>query len=226
LSTLKIKPYSQVIKKWKEGKTNAVPSNIKNVDEMIGGIVPGFLFVIWGESGSGKTLFCCNAIKNTLKRNISSKILYSDFKSNLRLKTLEKMNCDLDRINFFQPKNLVEQIVFFQTLQEGNCDYDLIIIDSVFGSPLDQLKYFSLERKLWSAQILSFLLVLKSLASKLKIPIILTCHTSDQDQILEKDLLEGVAPANIFLNKDSSKFLVQFYFYSEKIGESEFLPPF
>ncbi|MHA1975105.1 MAG: RAD55 family ATPase [Candidatus Hodarchaeales archaeon] len=223
METVKIKSYSQIMKEWKDGKLKAIPSNIENVDEMIGGIVPGILSVIWGESGSGKTLFCCNLIKNVLNKNESSKVLYVDFESNLRLITLEKLGCDLERIDFFQPKILVEQILFFQVLQERTCDYSLIIIDSSLGAPLQQLKYIYLEQNIWSTKVFNFFLSLKSFASKSKIPIVLTCHTPENPQELEKDLLKSVAPVQIFLSKESSKFKTNFYFYSEEIGGSEFI---
>ncbi len=83
-----------------------IPLNLNFLDEMIGGLISGHIYLISGDSGVGKTWFCLRAIKSVLNANPEANIFYSDFSGNLRHTNIIRVLVDdylLKQIDFFAP---------------------------------------------------------------------------------------------------------------------------
>jgi len=157
-------------------KLEKVVVGLDLVDNLIGGIIPGHLHAVLGESGSGKTWFCLKVINSMLKSDFSAKIGYVDFSANIRSKNLKFMLSEkefLSQIAFFQPKTLIESIIFTSSLLK-EMHYDMLIYDSIFGSPLQILETLKLGDRNWGYKIHIFLSNLRKLAKMYNVPILLT----------------------------------------------------
>ncbi|MFX0013233.1 MAG: hypothetical protein ACFE98_01405 [Candidatus Hermodarchaeota archaeon] len=178
MSFLQPIPFRDILARW--NKQSAIPLNIQEIDDVIGGLLPCYIHNIIGYSGVGKTWFCIRAIDSLFKGKSDAKILFSDFCGNLRISNLRKLFPNpslLQQVIIIQPTNLFEQIVFFRKLLENSrCPYDLIILDSLFGSPLHALQYFYKNARPWEKRIFFHLHDLSQLAMKNNIPILMTNH--------------------------------------------------
>lgn len=152
---LQLTPFQEILSRW--NKQSVIPLNIPPLDELLGGLVPYHLQMVLGDSGIGKTWFCLNAIYQFLEKEPNTQILYIDFGGNFRIRSLEKLLSNprkqLDQITIFQPKSLLEEIIFFRNfLEKTEYSYDLIILDSVFGPPLTCLEYFHQKSQFWKKE--------------------------------------------------------------------------
>ncbi len=213
----------------------ALPLEIPIVDDTIGGLLPGLIHSISGDSGVGKTIFCLRAINCLFRENNEAKILYSEFNGNLRLSTIKKIISKEDlhnQIDFFKPKSLTEQIIFFRNLTgEPDFPYNLIIIDTLFGSPLEASRYLTKEPRIWKKRIFSHLLDLKNIAEKWEVPILLTNYTitspNEKDFDISysqygEDLLNPIIAINMLIRKQKMKHILEFRLFQTLVASSEF----
>lgn len=225
--------FDTIINRWINHE--AIPIKIPIVDNTIGGLLPSVIHSISGDSGVGKTIFCIRAINCLFQQKNEARVLYSEINGNLRISTLKKLITEeklLDQIDFFKPKSLTEQIIFFRNLaEEQDFHYNLIIIDTLFGSPLNALRYLKKEQRIWKRRIFSHLLDLKYIAEKWELPILLTNHTigSSNDQNPEQsdrqhgeDLLSPIVPISIIIHKHKMKHILEFRLFHNLVKSSEF----
>lgn len=191
--------------------------------------------MVLGDSGVGKTWFCLNAIFQLLEHTPETQVLYSNFHGNFRITNLKRLlssSRELDQISIFQPNNLLEQIVFFRNLHEISRDsYDLIILDSVFGSPLTSFEYFRKKAKFWEKRIFSHLLDLHNIAREFKIPLLLTNHLVPTRENFETKsslnqyggyLAEQFVPIEFLIQKIEQKQLLEVRIFQKIVGSSDF----
>ncbi|MFX0205946.1 MAG: hypothetical protein ACFFDT_08155, partial [Candidatus Hodarchaeota archaeon] len=62
---LKLTSLKELLAEW--NNLRKIPLNIALIDNTIGGLLHGYLHVVRGDSGSGKTLFCLRTIDRLLK---------------------------------------------------------------------------------------------------------------------------------------------------------------
>jgi RecA/RadA recombinase len=192
--------------------------------------------MVLGDLGVGKTWFCIRAIFQLLEQSPEAEVLYCDFGGNFRIKNLKKLlsnSCELDQITIFHPKSLLEQIVFFRNLLEtSKSSYDLIILDSVFGSPLTSQEYFQKKAKFWEKPIFSHLLDLQHIAREFKIPLLLTNHlfpakeNSDMNSSLAQyggNLIEQFVPFKFLIQKTEQKNSLEVRVFQKMVGTADFV---
>ncbi|MHA2243992.1 MAG: hypothetical protein ACXADY_03405 [Candidatus Hodarchaeales archaeon] len=233
MTLLQLIPFKKVVSRW--NRRCAIPLNIDLIDEVIGGLLPYHLHMVRGDTGVGKTWFCIRAINNLFKQRPDAQVLYSDFCGHLRISNLKKIlssSCQLEQITIFQPNNLLEQIIFFRNLLDNpECSYDLIVLDSLFGSPIDLLQYFYKESKFWKKRIFSHFLDLKRIARESKIPILLTNHSmlardiSDASSHLNQyggHMVEQFVPIDVLIQKTEQKSSLEVRIFQEIVGCTDF----
>ncbi|MFW9779244.1 MAG: hypothetical protein ACFFE8_10355 [Candidatus Heimdallarchaeota archaeon] len=226
---LKITSLRDIISQWNQlGK---FPFGIPSLDRVTGGLRPGYLYSIFGDSGAGKTWFCLQIIKELWTQNSDAQVLYSDFCGHLRIGNLKKIiqkPQHLDQISIVKPESLVEQIIFFRKFldESGNSKYDLVVLDTLVGSPLDAACFMGKEKPKWIALLADHLLDMKILASQLQVPIVFTNHlivqSSDQNaphSHFGKQYAQGVIGEftciNCYIVKDNGSFEVFFSRFGE-----------
>ncbi|MFX0084093.1 MAG: hypothetical protein ACFFAU_00330 [Candidatus Hodarchaeota archaeon] len=224
---------NSILNRWSNER--ALPLEIPIIDDTIGGLLPSLVHSINGETGAGKTIFCLRVINSLFRQNNESKVLYSEFNGNLRLSTIKKIISKedlLNQIDFFKPKSLIEQIIFFRNLtKEPDSLYNLIIIDTLFGSPLDASRYLGKEPRIWKKRIFNHLLDLKNIAENWEVPILLTNYPvispNEQDFNLSysqygEDLLTPIIPINMIIHKRRMKHILEFRLFQNLVASSEF----
>lgn len=215
--------------------TKAIPIKIPMVDNTIGGLLPSVIHSISGDSGVGKTIFCIRAMNCLFQQKNEARVLYSEMNGNLRLSTMKKFITEkklVNQIDFFKPKSLTEQIIFFRTLtEEQEFHYNLIIIDTLFGSPLDASRYLIKEQRIWKKRIFSHLLDLKHIAEKWEVPILITNHTicasneknpEGSEGQLGEDILSPLVPISMIIRKQKMKHVLEFRLFHNLVKSSEF----
>jgi predicted ATP-dependent serine protease len=232
LTGIRLTSFKELLERWDNQR--GIPLGINFLDKILGGLLPGHLQVVCGESGVGKTWFCLRAINSMLNHRSNSEILFCDFNGHLRLSNLKKIiqrSEELDKITIIGLSDLLEQIVFFRDiLQKKQKVFDLIILDTVFGSPIDSLRYFNQERKIWQNRIFFHLYDLSRLSIKWNIPILLVNHlvtqaassaATDIRQTGEK-LLEPFVPIVLFIQKTEKRHSIELRLFKELIGRTDF----
>ena len=104
----------------------------KSIDDLLGGgVEPGIITMVFGESGTGKTNFCIQASKEYAKEK---KVIFIDTEgvSFERIKQICKNDYKkiLDNILFFRPNSLEEQEKTIEKIKKIK-NKGLIIIDSI-----------------------------------------------------------------------------------------------
>lgn len=227
---LQLTPLHEVLSRW--NKQQAIPLYIPLLDELLGGLLPYHLQIIIGDSGAGKTWFCMQVISHLLQQKPEAQILYSDFEANFRINNLRELLSDPNKLNqilIFQPKSLLEQILLFRNLLEtSNYSYDLIVLDSVFGSPLSCLEYFQKRRKLWEKRLFSHFLDLQLIARKSKTSILLTNHLNSTNKTesplnqFGEVLIRQFVPIEVFIQKIEQKQFLEVRLFQKLVGSSDF----
>ncbi|NHJ01626.1 MAG: hypothetical protein EAX86_05755 [Candidatus Heimdallarchaeota archaeon] len=229
MSSLKVTSVSDIINLW--NKQNSIPLNISIIDDTIGGLLPGFLHGVIGDSGVGKTNFCLRSVKLFFKHFPESHVLYCNLEGHLRKNVLEKSISNqslLAQISLFNPKSLLELMIFFNEL---NTKFDFIIIDSIFGAPVDAFEYFYKKNKIWEGKIFDFLLSLKSLARSKHIPIMMTNNfissESDTASFIPlnqsgKHLITPFVPIEFIISKTNSSHILNLRFFEQSLGQDSF----
>ncbi|MFX0123699.1 MAG: hypothetical protein ACFFAE_08660 [Candidatus Hodarchaeota archaeon] len=232
MTVLQLTSFQEVFSRW--NKHSAIPLSVSSIDEILGGLLP-CLHVVVGDSGVGKTWFCIKAIFHLLEQIPKAQVLYNDFGGNFRITNLTKLlssSYALDQITIFQPKSLLEQIIFFRNLLEkSKCFYNLIILDSVFGPPISCLEFFLKRGKFWEKHIFSHLLDLQVFAREFKIPILLTNHLMSARMNLEMNpslnqyganLIEQFVPIEFLIQKIEQNHILEVRVFQKKVGISNF----
>ena len=199
------------------------------VDNLIGGIIPGHLHAILGESGSGKTWFCLKAINSMLKSNSSARIGYVDFSANIRSNNLNIMLSEKNfrnRIDFFQPKTLIESIIFTTSLLK-EIHYDMLIYDTIFGSPLQILETLKLGDRNWGYKIHLFLSNLRKIAKRHNLPILLTHSLFNNSGNFSSDKefvqVEPFISLKFRLHRTDKERKIDAFFFQQYLGTEEIL---
>ncbi|UCE13417.1 MAG: hypothetical protein JSV04_14690 [Candidatus Heimdallarchaeota archaeon] len=230
---LKLTSINEILLRW--DKSAAISMNIQLIDENVGGLLPGQLHMVQGVPGSGKTWFCFHAIDCLFRKITDAQVLYSDFQGHVRIPNLKKIissSNQLDQITFYQPTSLLEQIIFFRNLVEKDKTfYDLIILDTIFGPPLDFIHCLR-ESKMWGKQIFSYLFDLGQLARKNRIPILLTNYLTQDGDISSsntisqphwKAFLEPLVPIDFIIEKVEGYFTIEVKLFQEPLGQTDFV---
>jgi recombination protein RecA len=158
---------------------------------------------IGGDSGTGKTFLCLNAVKNA--QDLGYGVFYIDTEGALDRKDFENFGINMDLMNY-KRIGIISEVKFFIAdmiqMKENNPDLKLmIVVDSLThletNKEVEDIKKGSnaqdmgLRAKELRALFKSFTLDL----SNLKIPLIFTSHTySSQDQYTPKQMSGGGGP--------------------------------
>jgi recombination protein RecA len=158
---------------------------------------------IGGDSGTGKTFLCLNAVKNA--QNLGYGVFYIDTEGALDRKDFENFGINMELMNYKRIGIISEAKFFIADLiqmKENNPELKLmIVVDSLThletNKEVEDIKKGSnaqdmgLRAKELRALFKSFTLDL----SNLKIPLIFTSHTySSQDQYTPKQMSGGGGP--------------------------------
>ena len=205
-------------------KSNKIMIGVDLIDNLVGGIIPGHLHAILGESGSGKTWFCLKTINSILKTNSSAKIGYVDFSANIRNHNLHLMLSEknyLDQIDFFQPKTLFESIIFTTSLLKET-HYDLLIFDTIFGSPLQILETLKTRDRNMKYNIFLFVLNLRKIAKRYNLPILLThsLFNGTNNPLSDKEYVqvEPFISLKFILHRSEKERLLDIFFFQQFLG--------
>ncbi|XP_055531894.1 DNA repair protein RAD51 homolog 4 [Wyeomyia smithii] len=122
-----------------------INTGIRGLDLLLeGGLLPGHLLEICGESGAGKTQLCTSLAVNVAKRH-KVEILYADckcdFSANRVHQMLTAISCTEQEIHdimckikvqrFFSAESLVEAMENFRALIDNHDTFKVLIIDSL-----------------------------------------------------------------------------------------------
>lgn len=236
MTLLQLTPLKEIVARW--NKRYAIPLNIELIDHIIGGLLPCHLHVVRGEPGAGKTWFCIHTISCLFQKKPEAQILFSDFSGHFRITNLKKVlpsSRQLKQITILRPDNLIEQIVFFRKLLEDPTNpFDLIILDSLFGSPLDVIEYSYKGSRVWNKRIFSHLFDLKRLALEQIIPIVLTNHSRPIGEFSDNNfasnqcighIVEQFVPIDILIQKINRSHNIEVRIFRELIGCTDFEHP-
>jgi predicted ATP-dependent serine protease len=206
-------------------ESNKIVLGIDLVDNLVGGIIPGQLHAIVGDSGSGKTWLCLKTIQSILKYNSSAKIGYVDFSANIRSHNLHLMISEkkyFDQIDFFQPETLIESLIFTKSLL-NKTHYDLLIFDTLFGSPLQILETLSTGDRNWASKIFLFLLNLRKIAKESNMPILVTHSLFNNNSFSDKEFaqVEPFISLKFLLHRAEDARLVDIYFFQQFLGSEK-----
>ena len=208
-------------------KSIKIMMGIDIIDNLIGGLFAGQIHSILGESGVGKSWFCQQAIHSLLTSDRNANVIYSDFSGNIRFQNLKKtLNCEefLDQVNFFHPNSILENIILIKKIVEGQySDISLLILDTIFGSPMQLIELFGESKKKWTRNIFNFMLDLRKIAIRRNIPIIIAHHAfSDASkELASKDrLIDPFCMTKSVLHKSSNGSSLDFYIYNQFLGST------
>ena len=229
MSLLKVTPFTNIITLWRE--QNIIPLNIPIIDNTVGGLLPCYIHGVIGDSGVGKTIFCLRAINQVLLRKPTSKILYCNFEGHLRQEVVHKIISDPSKRNqiwYFTPNSLSELLIFFNDLQKR---FDFIVIDTVFGAPVDSFNYFYRHALKWEKKIVMFLMNLRHKAKSWEIPILITNHLICSDAEFASfiplnqsggHLINPFVPIEFILSKNDNSHQINLRFFEQSLGEDSF----
>jgi len=205
-------------------KSKKIALGVDLIDNLVGGLIPGHIHAILGESGSGKTWLCLKTMKSMLESNSLAKIGYVDFSANIRHNNLNFMLAEkkyFDQIDFFQPKTLIESMIFTTSLLKET-NYNLLIFDTIFGSPIQILETLKTGDRNWRNRIFLFLLNLRKIAKRNNLTILIT-HSlfSDSNNFLndkEFEQLEPFISSKFILYRSENERKIDFFFFNQFLG--------
>ena len=164
-----------------------------------------------------------------LKINSLARIGYIDFSANLRMHNLNTMLPEkkfIDHIDFFQPNNLFESMVFTKTLLEET-KYDLLVFDTIFGSPLQILETLKLGDRNWGYKIHLFLSNLRKIAKRHNLPILLTHSLFNNSGNFSSDKefvqVEPFISLKFRLHRTDKERKIDAFFFQQYLGTEEIL---
>ena len=199
-----------------------ISTGLQKLDKFLSGGIPNNVIVdVFGENGTGKTLFLLQLSINSIKNG--GNILYLDTTGGFRperiieiQKELEiEMNL-LEKITVSRITNTSEQIKLFSSLEQSN--FSLIVIDNItdlfsYEYPTDD----SIFEK--NSLFMKYMHELSKFAITKKIPIVITNMVRNiEGREIEnmKNAIDPFTHIKIHLFKNSSKFTGQIYWALKK----------
>ncbi|MGE5188226.1 MAG: AAA family ATPase [Betaproteobacteria bacterium] len=157
---------------------NQIKTGIDCIDaQLLGGITPETLTLIYGEPETGKSTIALQCAVNCALQN--RKVLFVDCDNTFSAKRLSQVAGDRfdevsDRIILVKPKDFREQTAFIDCIQEYTANVGLIIVDtftSLYGAQVAEAsgKAFMINREL-NRQ----LAILAQTVKTKKIPVLIT----------------------------------------------------
>jgi hypothetical protein len=206
-----------------------ITTGIDIIDNLMGGYFGGHIHSIQGDSGVGKSWLCQRVIRSLFETNSNASVLYSDFSGNVRFRNLQKTlggSEFLDQVNFFRPSKLLDNIILTKKIANGYLPHiSLLVLDTIFGSPMQFIELFGKSKKKWKRTIFSFMLDLRKIAQIRKIPIIVTHNMLSEasNKGYTKDLfLDHFCTTKSVLQKSDNNSSLQFYAYNQFLGSTIF----
>ncbi len=216
----------QYLKKELEN-SDKIQTGIHLIDNFIGGIFPGQVHAILGDSGVGKSWFCQKLISSLLRSNNNATTLYSNFSGNIRLNNFKKVLIDdrlLDQVKFFDPTSLLENIILCKKVIDGdNPDISLLIFDMLFGSPFQFSELLRDSRKKWERNIFHLMVDLRKIAHLRNIPIIVVNYLSSDSLNVGSHndrYLDPFCATKSILQKVNHEYLLNFYIHNRYLGST------
>ncbi|MGY5142876.1 MAG: ATPase domain-containing protein [Candidatus Nitrosopumilus sp. bin_32a] len=199
-----------------------ISTGLQKLDKFLSGGIPNNVIVdVFGENGTGKTLFLLQLSINSIKNG--GNVLYFDTTGGFRperiieiQKELEiEMNL-LEKITVSRITNTSEQIKSINNLEQS--DFTLIVIDNI----TDLFSYeYQKDESTFEKNLLfmKYMHELSKLAIAKKIPIIITNMIRIANDIEIENMQNAIDPythIKIHLFKNSSKFSGQIYWALKK----------
>ncbi len=199
-----------------------ISTGLQKLDKFLSGGIPNNVIVdVFGENGTGKTLFLLQLSINSIKNG--GNVLYFDTTGGFRperiieiQKELEiEMNL-LEKITVSRITNTSEQIKSINNLEQS--DFTLIVIDNI----TDLFSYeYQKDESAFEKNLLfmKYMHELSKLAIAKKIPIIITNMIRIANDIEIENMQNAIDPythIKIHLFKNSSKFSGQIYWALKK----------
>ena len=171
-----------------------ISTGSKKLDSFFGGFQDSMITMIYGKNASGKSTLCLMAAAELSKNN--KKIIYIDTEKEFSLERLKQIiGSDyikyLDNLLVFNPKNFKEldkQIKNLERVMEGR-GVSLVILDNI--SNFYKLELRKKEGKEVNSILANQLTILKDLAKRHKIPVLITSQVYDDFEVKDKINMVG-----------------------------------
>ncbi|MHA1994479.1 MAG: hypothetical protein ACW97Z_08075 [Candidatus Hodarchaeales archaeon] len=209
--------------------SHKIPTGMDIIDNLLGGFFAGHIHSIIGESGVGKSWLCQRVVNSLLEYDQNASVLYSDFSGNIRLKNLKKSLKKtefMEQVHFYRPSSLLENVIFCKKILDGKLpNISLLILDTVFGSPMQVYELLGRSKKKRERNIFHFMLDLRKIAITKKIPILISHHASSNNikKIKgEEDRIDPFCTTKSVLQKSGQVSSLKFYVYNQYLGSTTF----
>jgi len=206
-----------------------VPTGMDIIDKILGGLSVGHIHSIIGDSGVGKSWFCQRIVNSFLEDNNNASVLYSDFSGNIHQKNLIKTIKSpklLKQVSFYRPTSLQENIILGKKILDGYLpNISLIVLDTIFGSPLDFYDLIGNSKKKTERKIFEFMMDLRSIANQYHIPIIITHFPSSNSTETTQDKEVRIDPfctTKSVLRKFGNASSLKLYAFNQYLGSTAF----
>lgn len=171
----------------------AVSTGNKVLDDFFGGFQPKMINMIYGKNASGKTTLCLMAASKLARNN--KKVIYIDTEKEFSLERVKQMLGNdyvkyLDNFLILNPKSFDELDKQIKDLEKvmGGGGISLIILDNI--SRFYRLEFRRKSGKEVNRILANQLTILKELAKKYEIPVLITSQV--YDSFKEKDKINVV----------------------------------
>lgn len=199
-----------------------ISTGLQKLDKFLSGGIPDNVIVdVFGENGTGKTLFLLQLSINSIKNG--GNVLYFDTTGGFRPERIVEIQKELcieidllEKITVSRITNTSEQIKSIINLEQS--DFSLIVIDNV----TDLFSYeYQKDESMFEKNLLfmKYMHNLSKLAVTKKIPIIITNMIRMANDIEIENMQNAIDPythIKIHLFKNSSKFNGQIYWALKK----------
>ena len=199
-----------------------ISTGLQKLDKFLSGGIPDNVIVdVFGENGTGKTLFLLQLSINSIKNG--GNVLYFDTTGGFRPERIVEIQKELEieidlleKITVSRITNTSEQIKSITGLEQS--DFSLIVIDNV----TDLFSYeYQKEESMFEKNLLfmKYMHDLSKLAITKKIPIIITNMIRMANDVEIENMQNAIDPythIKIHLFKNSSKFNGQIYWALKK----------
>ncbi len=199
-----------------------ISTGLQKLDKFLSGGIPDNVIVdVFGENGTGKTLFLLQLSINSIKNG--GNVLYFDTTGGFRPERIVEIQKELEieinlleKITVSRITNTSEQIKSITNLEQS--DFSLIVIDNV----TDLFSYeYQKDESMFEKNLLfmKYMHNLSKLAVTKKIPIIITNMIRMANDIEIENMQNAIDPythIKIHLFKNSSKFNGQIYWALKK----------
>ncbi|MGY5140879.1 MAG: ATPase domain-containing protein [Candidatus Nitrosopumilus sp. Bin_571-38] len=199
-----------------------ISTGLEKLDKFLSGGIPDNVIVdIFGENGTGKTLFLLQLSINSIKNG--GNVLYFDTTGGFRPERIVEIQKELkieinllEKITVSRITNTSEQIKSITNLEQS--DFSLIVIDNI----TDLFSYeYQKDESIFEKNLLfmKYMHELSKLATTKKIPIIITNMIRISNDAEIENMQNAIDPythIKIHLFKKSSKFNGQIYWALKK----------